>query len=80
MKVSKNIPIPKGGASAAIRKYPFNELEVGDSVEFESTEEFEKGRRAAAQYARNHKQRYIARKGIQDGEYVGQGGTIWREK
>ena len=77
MKVRSGIPIPSGDPK---QKYPFDVLEPGESVEFECTETFEKARRAAAMYGRNHNMKFIARKGIQDGEYVGSGGTIWRDQ
>jgi hypothetical protein len=75
MKVNSGIPIPTENAK---RKYPFDQLDIRDSVEFDDTAEFERARRAAQSYGRNHKMRFTARKGIQDGEYVGTGGTIWR--
>ena len=74
MKVNTGIPIPTSGK----RKYPFDQLDVDDSVEFDTTESFERARRAAQSFGRNHGMKFTARKGIQDGEYVGQGGTIWR--
>lgn len=77
MKVRSGIPVhPIVGH----KKYPFDQLDVGDAVEFESTESFERARRAAQSYGRNHNMAFIARKGIQDGVYVGEGGTIWRDK
>ena len=77
MKVRTGIPIP---TSDPKQKYPFDALAPGDSVEFESTEVFERARRAATAYGRNHCMKFVARKGIQDGEFVGSGGTIWREE
>lgn len=74
MKVKSGIPIP----DTARRKYPFDQLEVNDSVEFDSTEDFERARRAAQAYGRTHNLKFIARKGIQDGVPCGAGGTIWR--
>ena len=74
MKVNSGIPIP----TSSKRKYPFDQLEVDDSVEFDDTDAFERARRAAQSYGRNHGMQFTARKGIQDGEYVGTGGTIWR--
>lgn len=75
MKVNSGIPVPPD----ARKKYPFDELEVGDSVEFDDTATFERARRAAQSFGRSHDMKFIARKGIQDGEFVGSGGTIWRE-
>ena len=77
LKIQSGIPIPEYGPS---RKYPFHDLEPGDSVEFDDTEAFERARRAAQAYGRRHNIRFVARKGIQDGEYAGFGGTIWREE
>ena len=74
-----NIPCPEDKHSS-IRIYPFNEMEVGDSVEFDDTEMFHKARRAAAQYGKRNGVRFTTRKGIQDGSLQGQGGTIWRIK
>ena len=76
MRVNSGIPIP----TASKRKYPFDQLEVDDSVEFDDTDAFERARRAAQSFWRNHNMQFTARKGIQDGEFVGKGGTIWRVK
>jgi hypothetical protein len=80
MKVSSGIPIPSTVNETRARKYPFNTLEVDDSVEFDDTEEFERARRAAQSYARTHGIVFTSRKGIQGGEFVGTGGTIWRKR
>jgi len=77
MKVKSGIPIPTGNAK---QKYPFDQMNVRDSVEFDSTELFQKARRAAQAYGRNHNMVFVARKGVQDGEFVGEGGTIWRKR
>ena len=79
MKVDSGIPIPSTVNETRARKYPFNELDVGDSVEFDDTEQFEKARRAAQSYAITHGIAFTSRKGIQNGDYVGTGGTIWRK-
>lgn len=78
MKVRKGVPVPQGPRHYQ-RKYPFNELEPGDSIDFDDTDDFERARRAAQFYGKTHKIRFVCRKGIQNGEYVGQGGTIWRD-
>jgi hypothetical protein len=76
LKIQSGIPIPKFGPN---KKYPFDQLEPGDSVSFDNTEAFERARRAAQAYGRRHDIQFVARKGIQGDEYVGEGGTIWRE-
>ncbi len=78
MEIKTGVPIPEGDTPRR-RKYPFNELAVGDAIEFEDTANFEKARRAALSYGKTHDITFTARKGIQDGEYVGEGGTIWRK-
>lgn len=78
VKVTTGVPIPTEKRNYQ-RKYPFNELGVGDSIEFEDTDTFEKARRAAQFYGKAHSVTFTCRKGIQDGEFCGEGGTIWRK-
>jgi hypothetical protein len=79
VKVSTGIPIPDNVNETRARKYPFNTLDVNGSVEFDDTEEFERARRAAQSYGRTHGWVFTSRKGIQNGKFVGNGGTIWRK-
>ena len=83
MKVHRKVPMPPDARNV---KYPFGELEVGDTVFIEDDEVFEKARRAAQAYGRQKGWKFSARKhiGIEsiDGEdvtaIVSDGGTIWR--
>lgn len=64
-KIEKNIPIP-----ASRSKYPFNKMEIGESVFFEYVFGL-KARSAADSYGRAHKKRFVSRK-------VESGLRVWR--
>jgi hypothetical protein len=70
-KIEKNIPLPSGGAGGKESKYPFMQMEIGDS--FQAPDEQRNAIRSMATYhTRKHKMRFIVRK---DGEaHV----RIWR--
>ena len=70
--------IPPSRRGKPRRKYPFNEMEVGDSLSFDDTAIFEKARRAAQTFTKRYEVLFTTRKGYQDGKYIGDGGTIWR--
>ena len=78
MEISKNIPIPTIKRAGAKRVYPFDEMEVGDSLPIKDSEVFEKARRAAAEHAKKNKWVFTSRKGYINAERTGKGGTIWR--
>ena len=78
MEISKNIPVPSVRRAGAKRVYPFNEMTPGDSISFKDITIFEKARRAAAEHAKKHSWLFTSRKGYQEGEHTGNGGTIWR--
>jgi hypothetical protein len=48
IKVDKNVPIPNNAGGGRRKKYPWNEMEVGDSFEIEAGKE--KAVRSAASY------------------------------
>lgn len=82
-EIEKGIPIPDkrnpGGSSKGQTKYPFQEMEVGDSFLYNDKLNDEKGQRNIANNARNwckHHQlnwKFIARQ-------ISQGVRIWRIK
>lgn len=76
--IKKGVPIAAPRKSGPARKYPFHEMEIGDAIDFDDTAKFERARRAAAAYGKQHDRVYTSRKGIQNGERTDQGGTIWR--
>ena len=79
MKINKgNSEIPPSRRGKPQRKYPFDEMNVGDSLGFEDTTIFEKARRAAQTYMKRYGVLFTSRKGYQDGNFIGTGGTIWR--
>lgn len=78
VEIAKNVPVPPVTHAGPKRKYPFNEMAVGDSLSFDSEETFHKARRAATLYAKRHGVVFTSRKGYQDGEKTGLGGSIWR--
>ena len=55
MKIDKNIPIPQKSSSGA-RKYPFHEMEVGDSffISTTSPNDIPRIRAAANSYGKNN--------------------------
>lgn len=91
MELANNVPVPNITRRGQKRKYPFNEMRVGDSVSFDSDEVFIKARRAARGHMKKHGGIFTSRKGyqvvdvtleegveVQEAQYVGKGGTIWR--
>ena len=73
-----NTKIPPSRRGKPRRKYPFDEMNVGDSLGFDDTPTFEKARRAAQTYMKRYGVLFTSRKGYQDGKFVGTGGTMWR--
>ena len=78
MEIRNDVAVPNVRRSGAKRVYPFNEMNAGDSIEFDDEQTFEKARRAARAHGIKHGQVFTSRKGYQSGEYTGEGGTIWR--
>ena len=68
MKIEKNIPVPE---STRARKYPFLEMDVGDSVYFEGEKINGRAYRAAMTTGRRWNQKFVARK-------ENEGIRIWR--
>lgn len=69
--IDKNIPIPKDAGRKGRRKYPFYEMEVGDSVFFEGQTRTGNARNAAYAWARNNNKEVSVRS-------VQGGIRIWR--
>ena len=63
-KIEKNVPIPQGYVS---RKYPFKEMEVGDSFVVEE-ENYNRVRQAAYSYSHRHKIKLAVKRGL-DGKF-----------
>ena len=59
MKIETDVPLPD---SSRARKYPFLEMEVGQSVLFEDEEVNGRAYRAAMSTGRRHNQKYVARR------------------
>ena len=59
MKIDKDIPVPK---STRARKWPFLDMEIGDSVYFEDEEVNGKAYRAASSTGLRHERKYISRR------------------
>ena len=59
MKIDKDIPIPK---TTRARKWPFLDMEVGDSVYFEDEVVNGKAYRAASSTGLRHERKYISRR------------------
>jgi hypothetical protein len=78
MEIRQDVPIPERTGVGAARKYPFGDMEVGDSLSFGDSKKFEKARRAATVFAKRNQVLFTSRKGYENGELTGQGGTIWR--
>ena len=78
MEISKGVPIPQINRSGPQLKYPFDQMQVGDSLTFKDVDKFQRARRAAKAYGTRHNMLFTSRKGVQDGERTGEGGTIWR--
>lgn len=84
MEISKGVKVPAVKRTGPKRKYPFPEMDIGDSISFEQDELFDKARRAATLYGKRSKPSkvFTSRKGIQiindEARHIGAGGTIWR--
>lgn len=78
MEIRQDVPIPERTGVGAARKYPFGDMKIGDSLSFDSATNFEKARRAATVYAKRNGVLFTSRKGYENGENTGRGGTIWR--
>jgi hypothetical protein len=73
VKIEKNIPIPGIRGGALTRKYPFNEMEVGDSIFVEKRKGLYNPGNAAGNYGKTHGMKFSVRK-------VEGGFRIWRIK
>lgn len=67
IKIEKGVPVPSPPMRA---KYPFKDMEVGDSF-FVSSEYIDKVRSSAASYARAHGMKFTTRQ-------EGDGLRVWR--
>lgn len=67
-KIEKNVPIPNGVAAKA--KYPFADMDLGDSIHVPK-ERFGKARAAATAFGKYHQKKFAGRRD-------GKGGRIWR--
>ena len=70
MKIDKDIPVPK---STRARKWPFIEMDIGDSVFFAEEQVNGKAYRAAMSVGRRQHRKYVARR-------EDQGLRIWRSE
>lgn len=74
-KIENDVPIPEKARTGRGRKYPWESMNVGDSIAFEAAAEYERARSASNAYARNHKGvKFTARQTL-NGNY-----RIWRVK
>lgn len=71
MKIEKGVPIPDKVPTGRGRKYPWEEMEVGDSLFFDNKTEYEQARSASGAYARNHEVKFTSRMTLE-------GYRIWR--
>jgi len=72
MKIDKNVPIPESQSGPGRpRKYPFPDMEVGDSFYAEGKKEAEKADVASKKYGTKYGCRFTCRR--DEG-----GGRIWR--
>jgi hypothetical protein len=78
MEIRKDLAIPERTGVGAARKYPFGDMQVGDSLSISDSDKFERARRAATVFAKRNNMLFTSRKGYENGEHTGQGGTIWR--
>lgn len=77
-EIQKNVPIP-AATRVGRSKYPFKDMEIGDSISVEDSEEFQRIRRSAYAYSRSHEGvSFASRAGHWNGQKVGHGGTLWR--
>ena len=70
MEIEKNIPVPQ---STRARKWPFLDMEVGDSIYFAGEEVNGRAYRAAASTGMRHNRKYISRR-------EDNGLRIWRKE
>lgn len=72
-KIDKNIPLPTGVNGGKESKYPFTQMEVGDS--FLAPEEQRNAVRSMATYhTRKNKMRFVVRKDEKEANHV----RVWR--
>lgn len=74
-KIEKNVPIPYGAGSPGGNKYPWREMDVGDSFPIKTEKEAKRISAAACWYSGSHKDevRFSVRKN-------GKGYRCWRVK
>jgi hypothetical protein len=70
MKIDKDIPVPE---STRARKWPFIEMDIGDSVFFAEEQVNGKAYRAAMSVGRRQHRKYVARR-------EDEGLRIWRSE
>jgi len=70
MKIDKDIPVPE---TTRARKWPFIEMDIGDSVFFAEEQVNGKAYRAAMSVGRRQHRKYVARR-------EDQGLRIWRSE
>lgn len=75
MRINKNIPIPAKSAVGRPAKYPFKNMEVGESIFFEGKKPGDNEYTAAILYGRYHNMKFSGRKYELDGV---EGLMIWR--
>jgi hypothetical protein len=69
LQIEKGIPIPQSGSRTHARKYPFDEMEIGDSVLVEDDRVYS----AVSVYSKRNGKKYATRK-------VEGGIRVWRIK
>lgn len=78
MKINHNVPLPVHNPRN--KKYPWEDMAIGDSLSFKDEVAFYRAVRAAYAWARrqNPKVIFSTRSQIVEGEKSETGGTIWR--
>jgi hypothetical protein len=62
MEIEKKLPVPK------TRSYPFVDMDVGDSIFFETQADVERAQSAAYSYAKNHGNGFkVTRRAVDNG-------------
>ena len=75
-KIEKDIPIPPARRSSK-RKYPFNKMQIGESILIEGDrKKLRKASCAAQVYGKRNSKKFISRLLEKDGEFFGV--RLWR--
>ena len=79
LDIQKDVPMPpKAKPPGSSPSYPWHDMEVGDCIPFATDEQFERARRAAANWGKRHGVEFKSRAKVLADQESETGGTVWR--